>query len=242
MRTCVSIAVGALIPLCMIDQRVSSLALQERQSPLALVEEFRSSLVFWRQFDIGKKIVGRQSTEVFSLLEPWLKHEDRHIRGNVAFVFAALGDQRGLEVIAAILNDQSDRPEGQGIPGARWSLKGQIRADRYYAVHLLGELRHARGVDLLLPLLTDEEVNYKAAWALGEIGDSRAIAPLIDALRDSKALMRIAAIHGLERLRAKDALPYLRALLNDRELPSARDEVSVADTARAAILKLEREP
>ncbi len=51
--------------------------------------------------------------------------------------------------------------------------------------------------------------------------------------------LRISAIHGLETLRATEALPYLRALLNDRELPSAGDQVSVADTARAAILKLE---
>jgi HEAT repeat protein len=241
MRTYI-IAVAALIVLCGSNQRVSSLALQERQSVRVLVEQFRASAVFWRQFDIGKKIVGLQSSEAFSGLEPWLTHEDRHIRGNVAFVFAALGDQRGLEVIAAILNDQSDRPEGQGVPAGRWSLNGQIRADRYYAVHLLGEIRHARGVDWLVPLLTDEQVNYKAAWALGEIGDSRAIGPLIDGLRDMKALMRISAIHGLEKLRAKEALPYLRGLQNDRELPSAGDQVSVADTARAATLKLESEP
>lgn len=242
MRTFISIAFGGLVLLCVMDQRVSGLAVQEGQSARALVKEFRDAAVFWRQLDIAKKIVALQSPEVVSGLEPWLQHEDRHIRGNVGFVFAALGDQRGLEVVAAILNDQSDRPEGQGIPGARWSLKEQIRADRYYAVHLLGELRHARGVDLLLPLLTDEQVNYKAAWALGEVGDPRAIGPLIAALRDSKALMRISAIHGLETLRAKEALPHLRALLNDRELPSAGDQVTVADTARAAILKLEREP
>lgn len=242
MRTLISIAVGGSVLLCVMDQRVSGLAEQERQSERALVKEFRDAEVFWRQFDIGKKFVALRSPEVVNGLEPWLQHEDRHIRGNVGFVFAVLGDQRGLEVIAAILNDQSDRQEGQGRPSGRWSLKEQIRADRYYAVHLLGELRHARGVDLLLPLLTDEQVNYKAAWALGQIGDSRAIGPLIVALRDSKALMRISAIHGLETLRAKEAIPHLRALLNDRELPSAGDQVSVADTARAAILKLEREP
>ena len=239
MRTFISIAISGSVLLCVMDQRVSSLAVQERQSARALVNEFRGSAVFWRQLDIARKIVALQSPEVVSGLEPWLKHEDRHIRGNVGFVLAALGDQRGLEVIAAILNDQSDRSEGQGRPGVRWSLKEQICADRYYAVHLLGELRHARGVDLLLPLLTDEQVNYKAAWALGQIGDSRAIEPLIAALRDSKALMRISAIHGLETLRAKQAIPHLRALLHDRELPSAGDRVSVTDTARAAILKLE---
>jgi HEAT repeat protein len=67
-----------------------------------------------------------------------------------AFMFAALGDSRGFDVITAILNDRSDRPAGQGIPKGRWSLQGQIDADRYYAVHLLGELKNPSAVPVLV--------------------------------------------------------------------------------------------
>jgi HEAT repeat protein len=234
--------VVALISVCLIGREASGLAVQERPSARALVDEFRASASFWRQLDVAKKLVALRSTEALDWLEPWLMHHDRHIRGNVAFVFAALRDPRGLETLAGILNDRSERQEGQGIPGGRWTLERQIGADRYYAVHLLGELKDAQTVELLLPLLNDEQVNYKVAWALGEIGDRRAVRPLIDALGHSKALVRISAIQALEKLGAREALPYLRTLLNDHELPSAGDQVSVAATARAAIAKLSKEP
>jgi hypothetical protein len=40
---------------------------------------------------------------------------------------------------------------------------------------------------------------------------------------------------------AQEALPHLRALLTDHALPRAGDQVSVADTAKAAIAKLSKE-
>ena len=147
----------------------------------------------------------------------------------------------GLRIIGAILHDRSDRGECQSIPFGRWTLEGQIRADRYYAVHVLGELKDPRALALLLPLMTDKDVNYNVAWALGEIGDARAIPPLIDALRDTDALVRVVAIHSLTKLQAREALPHLRALLTDDALPGAGDQVSVADTAKAAIARLSKE-
>jgi HEAT repeat protein len=60
-------------------------------------------------------------------LEAGLTQDDSHLRGNIAFVLGRLGDQRGFETLAAILADRSARSDGQGIPGGRWSLKGQIR-------------------------------------------------------------------------------------------------------------------
>jgi len=65
---------------------------------------------------------------------------------------------------------------------------------------MLGELRDSSGVDILVPLLGDSDVNYHAAWALGQIGDTRAIGPLIGALKDEAPLMRVSAIQALARL------------------------------------------
>jgi HEAT repeat protein len=177
-----------------------------------------------------------------------LERPDRHRRGNAAFVFASLGDARGFETLRAMLTDRSDRPEGQGVPGVSfntsspsWRLAAQIRTDRYYAVHLLGELKNPRAVDVLVPLLVDEDVNYHVAWALGQIGDPRAIRPLIAILRSRDALLRVSAIQALERLEATQALPQLRALLNDEAMPTAGPQVPVAETAKAAIAKLQKE-
>lgn len=96
-------------------------------------------------------------------------------------------------------------------------------------------------MDVLVPLLGDADVNYHAAWALGRIGEARAIPPLIAALDDPNALMRVSAIQALEALDAKEALPKLRGLLNDRELPAAGPRVPVADTAKEAILGLTKQ-
>jgi len=209
----------------------------------ALVEQFKSEKVFWRQFAIGKEIVDRHDAGVLPSLVGLLSDEDRHERGNVAFIFGGLGDPRGFQVITDILTDRSDRPEGQGTGIAssdgRYRVARQVRADRYYAAHLLGDLRDPRAVPILVPLLKDTEVNSIVPWSLGQIGDKRAVGPLLDALDDDSPSMRVLSIYALETLDAKEALPRLFSLLNDRRRSNFGAVVSVADAARAAIAKLQ---
>jgi HEAT repeat protein len=223
----------------------TAFAQSQNLSLAALLDQFQTTN-FSRQLEVGKHIAQLGDVRALQVLEPWLGHEDRHLRANAAFVYASLGDARGFETLRGILTDRSYRPEGQGVPGGsfnpgqpQWWLPGQIRADRYYAVHLLGQLKSARAVEMLLPLLEDPDVNYHAAWALGEVGDVRAVGPLIAVLRDPDALVRISAIQSLEKLGATEALPAIRALLTDNALPRAGDQVSVAETAKVAIAKLQ---
>jgi hypothetical protein len=225
----------------------------ERQSPKrtvdaplssgALVEQFKSEKVFWRQFAIAKEIVDRHDASVLPSLMGWLSHEDRHVRGNAAFIVAGLGDARGFQVITDILSDRSDRPEGQGIGTAssdgRYRVARQIAADRYYAANLLGSLGEQRAVPILVALLKDAEVNSTVPWALGQIGDKRAIGPLLDVLDEDSPTMRVLAIYALEALHAREALPRLITLLNDHRRASFGAQVSVADAAKAAIAKLQ---
>jgi len=209
---------------------------QPEQSVDNLVKEFETAETFWRRFEVAKKLVARGDKSVLPALESRLSNEDRHERCVAAFVFAGLGNDRGLEVIIAVLNDISDRRDTGVIPN-NWSLRAQIRADRYFAVHVLGELEDRRAVPILVSLLRDEEINYSVAWALGEIGDERAIGPLIEALRDKSSDMRVGAISALEKLEAVAALPHMHALLNDQE--KTRYGASVAKEAKAAIATLE---
>jgi HEAT repeat protein len=171
-----------------------------------------------------------------------LTQEDRHVRGNAAFIFAALGDPRGFDTITAILRDHSERPEGQGIPGGRWSLQAQIRADRYYAAHLLGDLKDARAIPILVPLLTDPDINYIVPWSLGQIDDRSAIQPLIGSLNDPDPSMRVLVIYALVELKATEALPRLHQLLDDDARSRVDKLESVADAAQAAIAKLQPGP
>jgi hypothetical protein len=211
-------------------------------SPGSLVEQFKSEKVFWRQFAIGKELVDRHDASALPSLVGLLSHEDRHERGNAAFVFGGLGDPRGFQVITDILTDRSDRPEGQGIATAssdgRYHVERQIAADRYYAAHLLGDLRDPRAVPILVPLLNDKEVGSTVPWALGQIGDKRATGPLLDALDDESPAMRVLVIYALETLNASEALPRLISLLDDHRASNFGAQVTVADAARAAIAKL----
>jgi HEAT repeat protein len=135
-------------------------------------------------------------------------------RGNAAFIFASLGDDRGFDVIKAILEDRSTRRAVEEKDDAgRSAPELQIRDDRYYAVHLFGDLKNARAVPILVPLLKDQDVNWVVPWSLGEIGDKSAIPPLIATLGDNSPDMRVLAIYALEQFDAMEALPQLRALL-----------------------------
>lgn len=147
-----------------------------------LLGEFREAPDFLNQFEAAQQIVELGNGDALAALEGWLHHEDRHIRGNAAYVFAGLGDQRGFTTLFQILDDHSDRPLGQGMPGIvgntsvdGWWISSQIRADRYYAVHLLGLLGNREGAPVLTALLNDPELGEKTQWALDKIraGDER---------------------------------------------------------------------
>lgn len=218
---------------------IIAVALLSLASPASdLVDQFAASQYFWQQFEVAQKIVALHDKAVLPRLEPWLTHEDRHIRGNAAFIFGRLGDSRGFQTITAILSDRAARPDGQGIPGGRWTLPAQVSADRYYAAHLLGDLKDARAVPILIGLLHDKDVEYIVPWSLGEIGDRAAIPPLLELLDDGNPDLRVLAIYALTTLRASEALPKLRGLLNDPATISFDGLVPVSTAAREAIVKL----
>lgn len=215
---------------------------EKRVSSEELVRKFQNSQSFYEQFEVGEKIVRLRDKSVLKQLEPCLVNADRHVRGNAAFVFASLGDERGFDTILSILQDRlSERPRGQGTMG-NWSVEGQIASDRYYAARLFGDLKDVRAVPILIPLLKDREVNWIVPWSLGEIGDHAAIAPLIDTLHDSCPDMRVLAIYALQQMRAKEALPSFRQLTQDDATIHFDGLGTVAQAAKSAISKLEAMP
>jgi HEAT repeat protein len=206
-----------------------------------LVLQFKTNRLCGQQFEVAEKLVKLRNTAVLEQLKPYLEDDDRHVRGNAAFVFAALGDDRGFEVIEGILKDRSDRPRGQYTMGD-WSVSAQIASDRYYAGHLFGELKDSRAVPILIPLLQDQEVNWTVPWSLGEIGGKAAVHPLIRTLSDKSPDMRVLAIYALEKLKAKEAVPQLRLLIEDDETIHFDGLGTVADAAKKAVANLEALP
>ena len=209
----------------------------------ALVEQFMNEKIFWKQIEIAKAIAAKHDASVLPPLADWLGHQDRHIRGNVAFIFASFGDPRGLPTIADILADRSERPEGQGsharTGNGQYRFERQVAADRYYAAHLLGDLQDPRGLPLLVPLLDDPETQFIVPWSLGQIGDRRAIRPLIAALDNDDPSNRVLVIYALERLHAKEAIPHLLILVNDHRKSNFGLLVTVSEAAKAAIARLQ---
>ena len=216
---------------------------QQSETAVRLIQEFQKDRVFWQQGKVAQQLVKLQDRSFLPAVEPYLKDEDRHVRGNAALVFAGLGDDRGFEVIHAILEDRSARPEGQGGSAVCSSGPGncpwlQIKSDRYYAAHLFGDLKDARAVPILVSMLKDPDVNYIIPWSLGEIGDRAAIPPLIETLDDKNPDMRVLAIYALEKLGAKEAVPQISLLLHDKERIHFDGLGTVADAARKAVDKM----
>jgi hypothetical protein len=200
-----------------------------------LVRQFECEPVFWKQFEIGKKIVALHDRSVLpelkSLLFPqrtlFIPPSENELLAeeNAAFIFASLGSDRGFQIIKDMLEDRSNPTQV-----------------RYSAARLFGELKDPRAVPILIPLLGDKAINYEIAWALGQIGDRSAIPVLIRTLDDKDPDMRVEAIYALEQLDAKQALPKLRMLLNDHEKIRFDGLIPVSTAARKAITKLERKP
>jgi HEAT repeat protein len=214
------------------------------KSASKLVEQFKSTTDIWTQFEVAKKIVALRDKSALQDLEPWLSNADMHQRGNAAFIFASLGDDRGFQVIKTILEGRPTYTINLGNPDPRLQIRwdGYSAEDRHYACHLFGDLQDARAVPILVPLLKDKEVKWIVPWSLGQIGDKSAIAPLMETLDDKSPDMRVLAIYALEQLDAKKALPKIRARLGDNEKTHFDGLVSVADAAREAIIKLRRRP
>ena len=170
-------------------------------------------------------------------------------RANAAFIFASLGDPRGLDVILAILNDQSDRPIGQGYPGygcliqrvgdaCPYHPQQQIESDRFYAASLLGDLRDPRAVPALVAVLGVPSVNLVAIGSLAEIDDKRAVDPLTALLAKDDPTVQVLAIRALAKMDAKESIPALYRLLNDKQKSQVGDLISVGAAAQEALTRL----
>ena len=221
---------------------------QQPSSVEQLVRQFESETEFTRQFQVAKAIVAANDRTVLPRLEPSLTHKDRCLRGNAAYIFARLGDRRGFDAIVAILGDHSADREVHFVavnpltgPIVGRSLPMQIRQDRYCAGHLLGELKDPRAIPILLPLRADPDVSPTVPRSLKQIVDSSSIPNLIGLLSHSDPGIRVLAIDALVELKATEALPRLRQLLNDNATPDGffDESESVAEAAQAAIAELQ---
>ena len=120
-------------------------------------------------------------------------------------------------------------------------LSGSESADkRKKAIEELVAAEDARGVELLLPLLTDEWISVReaAAIGLGKLRDPRAATPLLERLNDDSPEVRRAALNALGHVGDVRAVkPLLLAGLEDPHVRFTASE-SVARLGKVAIRPL----
>jgi hypothetical protein len=91
---------------------------------------------------------------------------------------------------------------------------------RRMAAITLGNLRATEAVEKLISRLSDASeyhmVSAEAGLALGKIGDSRALGPLVDALLDDRTLVRTYAAQGLRFL--KPSADQIASVVNAQRL------------------------
>ncbi|NQU20499.1 MAG: HEAT repeat domain-containing protein [Candidatus Nealsonbacteria bacterium] len=178
-----------------------------------LLRRFETATYFWQQLDIAEQIVKTGDRSVISQLLPHLDSEDEHLRCNAGFVLAGLGDDRGLEAIISELKTKKAR------------LSERIRSDTgrrfleqrygYYAIQVLGKLRDKRAVPVLIEFLDKEEKFLSIEWALGEIGDKRAIGALKRVLEHEDPRRHLWAGCALAKLGDPVGIPTVAKFLKD---------------------------
>lgn len=102
----------------------------------------------------------------------------------------------------------------EAVPALLQQANSRDAILREYTLAALGTLRAPEGFDAMVKALQDTgfERRYIAAWALGQLGDARGVAPLIAALDDSNETVRRYATRSLIKLDRHAVAPMLAAL------------------------------
>jgi len=142
------------------------------------------------------------------------------------------GDRSGEQTLHTLISRLSDPDKG-------------VRAEAMHGLVKIGE----PAVPSCITLLRDDEwrVRYRAAEALGFIGDGEAYAPLTAALGDEKDHVRYMAAKGLGLLGDPRAVECLQGVQRDenefvrRSAATSLGKIGGADALRALRLALEDE-
>lgn len=128
-----------------------------------------------------------------------LSDDDPTVRLKAAFALGQIGDTRAVEPLLRLLDDSSKE--------VRWTVAEVVGQFGESAVMLVsGVLQHH-----------DVEARELAASILGEIGDPRAVEPLVQALIDSEWQVRFAVVNALGDIGDNRAAGSLAPLLEDAD-------------------------
>ena len=147
------------------------------------------------------QLKGRRA-EIVGDLYKGLQHKEPNVRSRIAETLGYFTESK--ETTTALLATLKNDPDGD------------VRSN--VALAMVEYKSHATVPALIRVLREDENDSARgnAAWALYAINDGRAEAPLMAALRDVDAWVRIYAVKTMKKRRVKAAIPHLKAMRGDQ--------------------------
>jgi HEAT repeat protein len=146
-------------------------------------------------FSSGKSIAKMKDAHDIRGLVRLLNHRDPDIQYHAVEALGEIGDAGAVEPLITLLKHDE-------MSGVRWkTAQSLVKIGAPSVEPLISVLQHP-----------DSDVRWKAAIALGEIGDLRATEPLIRQLSDSDRFVKSRIAHALGMIGAPVVRPLIRVL------------------------------
>jgi hypothetical protein len=158
------------------------------------------------------QLKGRRN-EIVDDLYKGLQHKEPNVRSRMAETLGYFSESK--ETTTALLATLKNDPDGD------------VRSNVALA---MVEYKSHGTVSALIRVLREDEndsARGNAAWALYALNDGRSEVPLMAALRDVDAWVRIYAVKAMKKRRVKAAIPHLKAMRGDQS-PTVRSAVEKA--------------
>jgi len=157
-----------------------------------------------------------------------LSCESEPMKSEIMLALAKLRGRDEVERLAALLESNSPQ-ERLNVACALWVLEDERAIDplidlldyegvvcRPSILNLLVWRKPGKAVDALIAILAGKcsaVSKADAAWALGEIGDQKAIGPLLASLDRDERSLSLRAVEALGKLEAEEAVPPIVRIL-----------------------------
>ncbi|MHB9109423.1 MAG: HEAT repeat domain-containing protein [Armatimonadota bacterium] len=204
------------------------------------MEEHRVRLTDWEKGLIIRGAIKRskqyRAPEVRDALIDLLCHPSREVRVAAAGALAAQGDRAAVPALQRALDDPGNEPEVKAVMKSAISQLEKLPAppaadqeDRKLRRDLTEAAEGKRSRVELLRRLTaalrdpSPKVRSQAVKALEELGDKRAVIPLLPLLADPVRGVQLAAVKALGTLKSPRAVPALMHYVEAS--PNIRDDI-----------------
>ncbi|MBN1297067.1 PilT/PilU family type 4a pilus ATPase [bacterium] len=191
-------------------RRAGAQLLGEVETPIVVgrILDYLQDPDWWVREMVANSLARVRDEKAFPAVVDLLKHPDASLRRYAIDILIGMGVKKAAPHIVSLLKD----PDG-------WV--------RERAVYALGKLGSEEMIDILARLLDIPRLTRVAATAMGEIGHSRAIAPLLAHLEHADVESSLAILNSLERIRTDAATQDLEKYLHhpNRDIRNKTKEV-----------------